>query len=38
MEQNKIMEEHISGLIVRSFFAKVEKNLAVDVAMAGAGP
>ena len=38
MEHNKIMEERISGLIVRSFFAKVEKNLAVDVAMVGAGP
>lgn len=32
------MEEQISGAIVRSFFAKFEKHLAVDVAIAGAGP
>ena len=38
MEHDKIMEERRSGLIVRSFFAKVEKNLAVDVARVGAGP
>ena len=33
-----IMEEQISGAIVRSFFAKLESHLAVDVAIAGAGP
>jgi len=34
----QIMEEQISGAIVRSFFAKFERNLAVDVAIVGAGP
>ena len=33
-----IMEEQISGAIVRSFFAKLERHLAVDVAIVGAGP
>ena len=33
-----IMEEQISGAIVRSFFAKFERHLAVDVAIVGAGP
>lgn len=33
-----IMEEQISGAIIRSFFAKLERHLAVDVAIAGAGP
>lgn len=33
-----IMEEQISGAIVRSFFKKLERNLAVDVAVVGAGP
>ena len=32
------MEERISGAIVRRFFAKLEANLAVDVAVVGAGP
>jgi len=32
------MEEQISGAIVRSFFKKLENNLAVDVAVVGAGP
>ncbi|MDR3088279.1 MAG: sulfide-dependent adenosine diphosphate thiazole synthase [Desulfobulbaceae bacterium] len=34
----KSMEEQISGAIVRSFFAKFESHLAVDVAIVGAGP
>lgn len=34
----KVMEETISGAIVRSFFRKLESNLAVDVAIVGAGP
>jgi len=33
-----VMEEQISGAIVRSFFKKLESNLAVDVAIVGAGP
>lgn len=33
-----IMEEQISGAIVRTFFKKLERNLAVDVAIVGAGP
>ena len=32
------MEEKISGAIVRSYFKKLENNLAVDVAIVGAGP
>ena len=34
----KVMEETISGAIVRSYFKKLEDNLAVDVAIVGAGP
>jgi thiamine thiazole synthase len=34
----KLMEEKISGAIVRSYFKKLEDNLAVDVAIVGAGP
>ena len=34
----KKMEEKISGAIVRSYFKKLEDNLAVDVAIVGAGP
>ena len=37
-EQNKVMEEVISGAIVRRFFQKLEANLAVDAAIVGAGP
>jgi sulfide-dependent adenosine diphosphate thiazole synthase len=33
-----IMEEQISGAIIRSYFAKLERHLAVDVAIVGAGP
>ncbi len=33
-----VMEEQISGAIVRSFFTKFENHLAVDVAIVGAGP
>lgn len=33
-----VMEEQISGAIVRSFFKKLEGSLAVDVAVVGAGP
>lgn len=36
--KQQVMEEQISGAIVRSFFAKFEKHLAVDVAIVGAGP
>ena len=36
--QTPVMEEQISGAIVRSFFAKFERHLAVDVALVGAGP
>ena len=32
------MEEKITGAIVRSYFRKLEDNLAVDVAIVGAGP
>lgn len=32
------MEEAISGAIVRSYFKKLESNLAIDVAIVGAGP
>jgi thiamine thiazole synthase len=32
------MEEQISGAIVRSYFAKFERHLSVDVAIVGAGP
>ena len=38
MKQQKLMEESISGLIVRTFFSKLEQHLAVDVAIVGAGP
>jgi thiamine thiazole synthase len=34
----KLMEEKITGAIVRSYFKKLESNLAVDVAIVGAGP
>ena len=34
----KHMEETISAAIVRSYFKKLENNLAVDVAIVGAGP
>ena len=34
----EVMEETISGAIVRSYFKKLEANLAVDVAIVGAGP
>ena len=34
----KVMEETISGAIVRSFFNKLERHLSVDVAIVGAGP
>ena len=34
----EVMEETISGAIVRSYFKKLESNLAVDVAIVGAGP
>ena len=33
-----LMEEQISGAIVRSYFAKLERHLSVDVAIVGAGP
>ena len=33
-----VMEEQISGAIVRSYFAKLERHLSVDVAIVGAGP
>lgn len=33
-----VMEEVISGAIVRSFFAKLQDYLAIDVAIVGAGP
>ncbi len=33
-----VIEEQISGAIVRSFFAKLERHLSVDVAIVGAGP
>ena len=33
-----VMEEQISGAIVRSYFAKFERHLSVDVAIVGAGP
>ena len=34
----KAMEEKITAAIVRSYFRKLEDNLAVDVAIVGAGP
>ena len=34
----KMMEETISGAIVRSYFKKLENYLSVDVAIVGAGP
>jgi thiamine thiazole synthase len=36
--KQQVMEEQISGAIVRSFFTKFENHLAVDVAIVGAGP
>ena len=38
MSNNAVMEEVISGAIVRSYFKKLEDNLAIDVAIVGAGP
>lgn len=38
MSKNAVMEEVISGAIVRSYFKKLEDNLAIDVAIVGAGP
>ena len=35
---NAVMEEVISGAIVRRYFRKLEDNLAIDVAIVGAGP
>lgn len=35
---NAVMEEVISGAIVRRFFEKLENHLAVDVGIVGAGP
>jgi len=37
-EKKEVMEEVISGAIVRRFFQKLEANLALDVAIVGAGP
>jgi thiamine thiazole synthase len=36
--QNHVMEERISAAIVRRFFEKLERHLAVDAAIVGAGP
>ncbi len=36
--KTSVMEETISGAIIRRFFEKLENNLAVDVAIVGAGP
>ena len=36
--KKEVMEEVISGAIVRRFFQKLEANLAIDVAIVGAGP
>ena len=36
--ESAVMEEVISGAIVRRFFRKLEDHLAVDVAIVGAGP
>ena len=38
MAENAMMEEVISGAIVRRYFEKLTNNLAVDVAIVGAGP
>ena len=38
MTENAMMEEVISGAIVRRYFEKLTNNLAVDVAIVGAGP
>lgn len=38
MSKNAVMEEVISGAIIRSYFKKLEDNLAIDVAIVGAGP
>ena len=38
MAENAAMEEVISGAIVRRYFDKLTDNLAVDVAIVGAGP
>ena len=37
-KKNEVMEEVISGAIVRRYFQKLEANLAIDVAIVGAGP
>ena len=37
-KKNEVMEEVISGAIVRRYFQKLEDNLAIDVAIVGAGP
>ena len=36
--KKEVMEETISGAIVKSFFKKLQDNMALDVAIAGAGP
>lgn len=38
MAENVVMEEVVSGAIVRRYFEKLQDNLAVDVAIVGAGP
>ena len=38
MQKESVMEEQISGAIVRSFFTKLEQHLTVDVAIVGGGP
>ena len=38
MAENVVMEEVISGAIVRRYFEKLQDNLAIDVAIVGAGP
>lgn len=38
MADNAVMEEVISGAIVRRYFEKLQNNLAIDVAIVGAGP
>ncbi len=35
---NEVMEETISGAIVRAFFKKLESHLSIDVGIVGAGP
>ena len=38
MADTAVMEEVISGAIVRRYFEKLQQNLAIDVAIVGAGP